>query len=42
MAFFMKDDVKVELPNITPKILIPSDRVLKYSGKPKGDHATYF
>jgi len=41
-AFFMKHDVKVEVPNKTPKILIPYDGVLKSSGKPKGDHATYF
>jgi hypothetical protein len=44
----MKDDVKVEVPNKTPKILIPFDGVvnwdgvLKFGNKPKGDHATHF
>ncbi len=38
----MKDDVKVEVPNKTLKILIPYNGVLKSIGKPKGDHATYF
>jgi hypothetical protein len=38
----MKDDVKVELPNKTPEILIPLDGVLKFGGRPKGDHATNF
>jgi hypothetical protein len=48
MAFLMKDDVKVELPNGTPKILIPSDGVvnkdgvLKFGGRPKGDHSMHF
>jgi hypothetical protein len=43
----MKDDVKVKLPNGTPKIRIPSDGVvnwdglLKFSGEPKGDHAKH-
>jgi hypothetical protein len=43
----VKDDVKVTMPNKTPKILIPSDDVvnwdgvLKSNGKPKGDHATH-
>ncbi len=47
MTFFMKDDVKVKVPNETPKTLIPSDGVvnwdgvLKSSGKPKGDHAMH-
>jgi hypothetical protein len=44
----MKDDVNDEMPNGTPKILIPYngvvnwDGVLKSSGKQKGDHATNF
>jgi hypothetical protein len=44
----MKDDVKVIVPNGTPKILIPSngvvnwDWVLKFGGKPEDDHATHF
>jgi hypothetical protein len=44
----MKDDVKVTMPNGTPKILIPSngvvnwDGVLKFGGKPKGDCAMHF
>jgi len=44
----MKDDVNDEVPNGTPKILIPCngvvnwDGVLKLSGKQKGDHATHF
>jgi hypothetical protein len=43
----MKDDVKVTMPNRTPTTLIPSnavvnwDGVLKYGGKPKGEHATH-
>jgi len=43
----MKDDVNDEMPNGTPKILIPSnevvncDGVLKLGGRPKGDHATH-
>jgi hypothetical protein len=43
----MKDDVNDEVPNGTPKIWILSDGVvnwdgvLKLSGRPKGDHATY-
>jgi len=47
-AFFMKDDVKIKVPNRTPKTLILSDEVvnwdgvLKYDGKLKGDHATHF
>ncbi len=41
-AFFMKDDVKVKVPNRTPKILIPSDGVLKSSGRPKNDHTIHF
>jgi len=28
MAFFMKDDVKIKVPNKTPKILIPLDGVV--------------
>ncbi len=44
----MKDDVKVKVPNKTPKTLIPSDGVvnwdgvLEFGGKLKGDHATHF
>jgi hypothetical protein len=38
----MKDDVKIKMSNGTPKTLIPSDGVLKFGGKPKGDHATHF
>jgi hypothetical protein len=47
MAFLMKDDVKVTMRNETPKILIPSYRVLnwdgvmKYGGRPEGDHAMH-
>jgi hypothetical protein len=43
----MKDDVNDEMPNGTPKILIPYDGVLNWDGvlksgdKPKGDHATH-
>ncbi len=43
----MKDDVKVKVPNKTPKTLIPSDGVvkwdgvLKYGGRPEGDHVTH-
>jgi len=43
----MKDDMKVKVPNGTPKTLIPSNGVgnwyglLKPSGKPKGNHATH-
>ncbi len=43
----MKDDVNNEVPNGTPKTLIPSngvinwDGVLKSSIKPNGDHATH-
>jgi hypothetical protein len=29
-AFFMKDDVKVKVPNETPKIIIPSDGVVNW------------
>jgi hypothetical protein len=41
----MKDDMKVKMPNGTPKILIPLDGVvnwdgvLKSSGRLEGDHA---
>jgi hypothetical protein len=44
----MKDDVKVKVPNGTPKTLIPLDGVvnwhgvLKSGGRPKGDHAMHF
>ncbi len=47
-AYLMKDDVNDEVPNGTPKTLIPSDGmvnlngVLKLSSKLKGDHATHF
>jgi hypothetical protein len=47
MHFFIKDDVNDEVPNGTPKILIPFygvlnwDGVLKLGGKPKGDHGTH-
>jgi len=43
----MKDDVNDEMPNGTPKILIPYDGVLNWDGvlkssdKPKGDHGTH-
>jgi hypothetical protein len=43
----MKANVKVKMPNETPKILIPLDGVvnwdgvLKSSGKPEDDHATH-
>ncbi len=48
MCHLMKDDVKVKVPNRTPKTLILSngvvnwDGVLEFGGKPKGDHATHF
>jgi hypothetical protein len=44
----MQDDVKVKVPNKTPKILNPSNRVvnwdgvLKFGGKLEGDHAMHF
>ncbi len=38
----MKDDVKVKVPNGTPKTLIPLDGVLKSGGRPEGDHAMHF
>jgi hypothetical protein len=47
MAFFMKNDVNDEVPNGTPKILIPFNGVVKYdemlklSGRLKGDHVTH-
>jgi len=43
----MKDDVKVKVPNKTPKTLIPLnevvkwDGVLKYGGRPEGEHVTH-
>ncbi len=42
----MKDDVNDEMPNGTPKTLIPSngvneDRVLKLGGRLEGDHVTH-
>ncbi len=36
------NDVNDVVPNGTPKILIPSNGVLKLSGRPKVDHATHF
>jgi len=48
MVFWMKDDLNDEVPNGTPKNLIPFNGVLnwdgvsKSSGKPKRDHATHF
>jgi hypothetical protein len=47
-TFLMKDDVKMKVPNGTPKTLIPSngvvnqDGVLKSGGKLESDHATHF
>jgi hypothetical protein len=44
----MKDDVKIKVPNGTPKTLIPLDGVvnwdgvLKFGGRLKGDHVTHF
>jgi len=44
----MKDDVKVKVPDITFKTLIPLDGVvnwdgvLKFGGRPDSDHATQF
>jgi hypothetical protein len=44
----MKDDVNDEVPNGTPKILIPSKGVLNWGGVSKsndmleGEHATHF
>jgi hypothetical protein len=44
----MEDDVKIKLPNKTPKTLIPLDGlenwdgVLKSGGRLKGDHASNF
>jgi hypothetical protein len=44
----MKDDVKIKVPNKTPKILIPLDGVvnwdgvLKSSSRLEGDHAMRF
>jgi hypothetical protein len=44
----MKDDVKVKVPNGTHNTLIPLDGVvnwdgmLKFGGRPKGDHVTHF
>ncbi len=43
----MKDDVNDEIPNETPKILIPFDEVVNWDGVLKlgdrleGDHATH-
>ncbi len=45
---FMKDDLNDEMPNGTPKILIPYDGVLNQDGvsksgdKPKEDYVTHF
>jgi len=47
-TFFMKYDVKVKVPNGTPKTLIHLDGVvnwdgvLKSDGNPDDDHATHF
>ncbi len=47
MASLMKDDVKIKVPNRTPRTLIPLDEVvnwdgvLKSSGKLEGDHVTH-
>jgi hypothetical protein len=44
----MKNDVNDEVPNETPKILIPFnglvnwDGVFKSNGRPEGDHAIHF
>ncbi len=44
----MKDDVKIKVPNRTPRTLIPldwvvnQDGVLKSNGKLEGDHVTHF
>ncbi len=44
----MKDDLNDEVPNGTPKTLIPfngvlnQDGVLKLGSKLEGDHATHF
>ncbi len=44
----MEDDVKVKVPNETPKTLIPLDGVgnwdgvLKSGGRLEGDHVTHF
>ncbi len=46
-TFLMKDYVNDEVPNGTPKILIPSNGMLNQngmsesSGNPHGDHATH-
>ncbi len=40
-GIFMKDDVKVKVPNGTPKSLILSDGVLKFGGKVEGDHVMH-
>lgn len=42
MTFLMKDDVKDEVPNETPKTLIFFDGVLEFGGRPKGDYVTHF
>jgi hypothetical protein len=45
---YQQDDVKDEIPNGTPKTLIPYDGVLNKDGvsklgsKPKGDHVAHF
>jgi hypothetical protein len=47
MASLMKHDVKVKVFNETPKTLIPSngvvnwDGVLKFGGRPEGDHVMH-
>jgi hypothetical protein len=48
MTFFINDDVKVDVPNGTPKILIPFngvvnwDGVLKSYGRLESNHVTHF
>jgi len=47
-SIFLKDDVKVKVPNGTPKTIIRLDGVvnwdgvLKSDGNPDDDHATHF
>jgi hypothetical protein len=48
MAYLMKDDVKVKVPNQTPKTLIfpngvvNKDGVLKFGGRLEGDDVKHF
>jgi hypothetical protein len=47
-AYLMKDDVKITVPSKTQRILIPLygvlnwDGMLKFGGRPEGDHVTHF